>query len=126
MSCPAGDETRGVQDARAAKKDAKKAAKALQRAKREGTVQCGSKSCTLCSSEADLLIRCRVDESRQWHMVCGACWKSVSGGVADGDSSHPHYQVPHSLSVSLLSVCPQLTMSGKYGGLWKNRHDGPT
>ena len=34
-------------------------------------------------------------------MVCGRCWKDVSGGVPDGDASHPHYQ---------------------YGGLWKNRN----
>jgi hypothetical protein len=35
-------------------------------------------------------------------MVCGKCWKDVSGGgVVDGDATHPYYQ---------------------YGGLWKNRH----
>lgn len=30
----------------------------------------------------------------------GKCWNDVSGGVVDGDSSHPFY---------------------RYGGLWKNR-----
>jgi hypothetical protein len=33
-------------------------------------------------------------------MVCGRCWKHVSGGKTDGDAEHPHYA---------------------YGGLWKNR-----
>ena len=34
-------------------------------------------------------------------MVCGSCWKEVSGGVVDGDEQHPDY---------------------RYGGLWKNLH----
>lgn len=34
-------------------------------------------------------------------MVCGKCWKTVSGGVVDGDNDHPYY---------------------RYGGLWKNLH----
>jgi len=42
----------------------------------------------------------QTDGTRQWRMVCGRCWRNVSGGVADGDSQHPHY---------------------RYGGLWKNR-----
>ena len=33
-------------------------------------------------------------------MVCGKCWRDVSGGVVDGDDAHPFY---------------------RYGGLWKNR-----
>ena len=41
-----------------------------------------------------------TDESRDWNMVCGRCWKDVSGGVVDGDIAHPFY---------------------RYGGLWKNR-----
>ncbi len=45
--------------------------------------------------------RCQVDASLQWHMVCGACWKTVSGGSIDGSPTHPHY---------------------RYGGLWKNHH----
>ena len=51
----------------------------------------------------DLLIRCTVDESGKWNMMCGKCWRGASGGVADGDADHPHY---------------------KYGGLWKNRRAG--
>lgn len=60
----------------------------------------GRKDCTLCHKSKDLLIRCKVDASGTWHMVCGKCWKDVSGGVPDGDLDHPYYF---------------------YGGLWKNR-----
>ena len=61
----------------------------------------GSKRCDRCeTSGQDLLIRCRVDASGRWNMVCGRCWKHVSGGKTDGDAEHPHYA---------------------YGGLWKNR-----
>jgi hypothetical protein len=42
----------------------------------------------------------QTDGTQQWRMVCGRCWRTVSGGVADGDAQHPHY---------------------RYGGLWKNR-----
>ena len=60
----------------------------------------GQKDCTLCSRPVDLLVRCTVDASGKWEMVCGRCWRDVSGGVTDGDAAHPHY---------------------RYGGLWKNR-----
>jgi hypothetical protein len=84
------------------RKAQKKAVKAAKRARREGTAprEQGQKSCDLCSKSVDLLIRCRIDETREWRMVCGKCWKGVSGGVTDGDKDHPHYQ---------------------YGGLWKKR-----
>eukprot|EP00967_Tisochrysis_lutea_P042603 scaffold51258_cov35-Tisochrysis_lutea.AAC.1 len=84
------------------RKAQKKAAKAARRARREGRAphEQGQKDCDLCSKGVDLLIRCRIDETRQWKMVCGKCWKGVSGGVTDGDKDHPHYQ---------------------YGGLWKKR-----
>jgi len=81
------------------RKSAKKAMKAARRAKREGKSD-GRKPCDLCGRPVDLLVRCRVDETRAWRMVCGTCWHSVSGGVPDGDALHPHYQ---------------------YGGLWRNR-----
>ena len=42
----------------------------------------------------------QTDETKAWRMVCGKCWRGVSGGVVDGDKAHPHY---------------------RYGGLWKNR-----
>lgn len=60
----------------------------------------GSKQCDKCRVFVDKLIRCRIDASRQWRMICDGCWPSVSGGVTDGDDAHPYYQ---------------------YGGLWKNR-----
>ena len=84
------------------RKAAKKAATALRRAKRQGEApsEMGQKSCDLCSRGVDLLIRCQIDESRAWKMVCGKCWNGVSGGVPDGDAQHPHY---------------------RYGGLWKKR-----
>ena len=80
----------------------KKAMKAARRAKREGRApkDVGNKPCDLCGRSVDMLIRCRIDETRAWKMVCGRCWKGVSGGVTDGDAQHPHYA---------------------YGGLWRNR-----
>ena len=87
---------------RAARQAAKKRVKAERRAKREGHADdsVGQKECSVCAKSVDLLIRCTIDESQQWTMVCGRCWKDVSGGVVDGDANHPHY---------------------RYGGLWKNR-----
>lgn len=87
-------------DPRAARKAAKKVAKLERRAKREGRVDHGQKDCDLCQKSVDLLIRCTIDASGDWKMVCGKCWHQVSGGVVDGDTDHPHY---------------------RYGGLWKNR-----
>jgi hypothetical protein len=91
-----------AEDARQQRKAAAKAAKALTRAKREGNApsETGQKSCDLCGRGSDLLVRCQTDVSQAWRMVCGKCWKKVSGGQVDGDASHPHY---------------------RYGGLWKNR-----
>ena len=91
-----------VLDARAARKAAKKQKKAQRRAQREGRADpsVGQKPCTVCGKSTDLLIRCQIDVTQQWHMVCGKCWHNVSGGVVDGSPNHPHY---------------------KYGGLWKNR-----
>jgi hypothetical protein len=86
---------------KAARKAAKKLAKAELRARRQGAdLSHGQKDCTICDKSVDLLIRCTVDASQEWKMVCGTCWTTVSGGVADGDIEHPHY---------------------RYGGLWKNR-----
>jgi len=88
---------------KAERKAAKKATKAAKRAKREGNAPDSvvQKPCDLCDRGRDLLIRCQIDETKSWKMVCGKCWKDVSGGVVDGDKSHPHYT---------------------YGGLWKNRN----
>ena len=91
-----------VLDAKARRKAEKKRKKAERRAQREGRgdPSAGQKQCTICGKSVDLLIRCQIDESQTWHMSCGKCWNDVSGGVVDGDDSHPHY---------------------RYGGLWKNR-----
>lgn len=87
---------------RKARKEAVKQQKAARRAQREGAdTEVGRKPCDLCSQPKDTLIRCQIDESARWHMVCGRCWKDVSGGVVDGDADHPHY---------------------RYGGLWRNLH----
>ena len=85
-------------------KEAVKAQKRERRLKRMGQApsDVGRKPCDLCGKRVDLLIRCTVDETQQFKMVCGKCWPSVSGGVPDGVSqTHPHY---------------------RYGGLWKNRN----
>ncbi|KAH9845866.1 Mediator of RNA polymerase II transcription subunit 14 [Teratosphaeria destructans] len=63
------------------------------------------KPCTLCQTPRDVLVRCQIDETSKWHMVCpGSCWKQVSGGVVDGDKAEEH-------------------RSYKYGGMWKNKHE---
>jgi len=91
-----------VKLAKIERKLAKKLKKAQRRAEREGRGDstAGQKNCDICVKSVDLLIRCTIDETAQWQMVCGRCWKDVSGGVVDGDHHHPHY---------------------RYGGLWKNR-----
>ncbi|KAK3696299.1 hypothetical protein LTR37_018035 [Vermiconidia calcicola] len=64
-----------------------------------------SKPCTLCSQPRDVLVRCQIDETGQWHFVCpGKCWKRVSGGVVDGDQAVEHRFY-------------------RYGGMWKNKHE---
>lgn len=88
---------------RKARKEARKAQKRERRAQRQGLgdQDAGRKTCALCGSRVDLLIRCMYRRGQSdWSMVCGKCWHQVSGGVADGDANHPHY---------------------RYGGLWKNR-----
>lgn len=81
------------------RKALKKEVKAQKRAKRQGLIDVG-KPCNLCEKNVQLLIRCRVDSTLAWNMVCGSCWTRVSGGVVDGDTDHPWYT---------------------YGGLWKSR-----
>eukprot|EP01079_Euglenida_sp_SAG-EU17-18_P004324 gene4324-4603_t len=74
------------------RKAAKKAAKAFKRAQREGAGPVpGSKPCSMCHRDVDLLIRCTYDASGSWKMVCGKCWHVASGGVVDGDKDHPYY-----------------------------------
>ena len=95
---PASRAGRSTKPGREDRKAAKAAAKAATRAKRDaGGI--ALKRCDLCGHERALLYRCTVDASQAWRFVCaGACWDSVSGGVADGAPSHPHY---------------------RYGGTWK-------
>lgn len=60
------------------------------------------KPCDLCHEPNDVLVRCQIDETTTWHLVCPKrCWRTVSGGVVDGSLDHPHYE---------------------YGGMWKNKH----
>jgi hypothetical protein len=79
------------------RKQRKKELKAHKRARRAGEIL-NLKPCDLCKRDRDLLVRCQIDETEAWRMVCGRCWREVSGGVVDGDAAHPHY---------------------RYGGLWK-------
>ena len=62
-----------------------------------------SKPCDLCNAPKDVLVRCQIDETHQWRFVCpGKCWRLVSGGEVDGPDK-PFY---------------------RYGGMWKNKHEG--
>lgn len=92
-----------TENAKARRKEARKAAKATKRAVREGRADptVGQKNCDLCQRSANTLVRCQVDSTAQWKLVCGRCWKTdqVAGGVVDGSGSNVHY---------------------RYGGLWKN------
>lgn len=88
------------QELRRAQKHAVKAERRAQRNGLADAVVSKQKPCHECARGADLLVRCTVDASQKWHLLCGRCWKKASGGVPDGDASHPHY---------------------RYGGLWKNR-----
>jgi len=92
-----------INEERAFRKAAKKERKAERRAIREGRADPthGQKRCDVCDKSVDLLVRCQVDATLKWTMVCGKCWHAVSGGVVDGNpDTHPYY---------------------RYGGLWKNR-----
>ena len=64
------------------------------------------KPCTLCSKPQPVLVRCQIDASGTWHLVCpGKCWTSVSGGTIDAAGHRdefPYY---------------------RYGGMWKNKHE---
>jgi len=61
----------------------------------------GNKLCDKCGKSRAMLIRCQIDSGKRWNMICvEGCWRSVSGGVADGTAEFPYYN---------------------YGGVWKNR-----
>lgn len=86
------------------RKQRKQALKAERRAKKEMTPQekadSKRKQCDVCTKSVNLLVRCTIDFTQSWKMLCGRCWRDASGGVPDGDADHPFY---------------------RYGGLWKNR-----
>lgn len=92
----------GSREWRKAQRKADKLERRVQREREDSDLDAdnGKKTCDVCTKRVDLLIRCTVDASREWKMVCRKCWDGVSGGVTDGDAQHPHYT---------------------YGGLWKNR-----
>ena len=85
------------------RKERKKQMKKERRAQREGNhdKSVGRKDCDTCKTSSDLLVRCRIDATKSWNLICGSCWNKYSGGVPDGDLKHPYYV---------------------YGGLWKNLH----
>ena len=93
---PSKKGTQGRKEKKEARKRNKQLVKEQKKARRAKGPRL--KPCDLCHVNKDLLIRCIIDDTNKWHMVCGKCWKDVSGGVVDGDSNHPHY---------------------RYGGLWK-------
>lgn len=71
--------------------------------KRNNSPSSHRKPCDLCHRPKDVLVRCRIDETLEWKLVCTSkCWKQVSGGEIDGPD-YPYY---------------------KYGGMWKNKHAG--
>ena len=92
-----------VQQLRKERKKRKKLLQKNKRAKREGRQDpsIGRKDCQTCAKASDVLVRCRIDATKNWFLICGKCWNKYSGGVPDGDLKHPHY-------------C--------YGGVWKNLH----
>ena len=88
---------------RALRKQRAKESKRQRRLKREGKAgsEDGNKDCEKCGKSSQVLIRCQYDETKLWRLVCGTCWREVSGGVPDGRGEEfPFY---------------------RYGGLWKNR-----
>ncbi len=101
------------------------------------------KPCTRCGKLCDVRVRCQVDETGTWHLVCpGKCWKGVSGGVVDGktlpDSNQSAINTRRYSSLTRAEEFPSCTgtssdeTSGdkteehkhyKYGGMWKNKHE---
>ena len=72
--------------------------------KRSNSPSSHRKSCDLCHNMCDVLVRCRIDKTLIWHLVCTSkCWKQVSGGEIDGGPGKSYYQ---------------------YGGMWKNKLAG--
>ncbi|PRP88447.1 hypothetical protein PROFUN_03164 [Planoprotostelium fungivorum] len=85
------------------KRDRKKAAREAKKSNRQGSdssVEASRKPCDLCHEKRDVLVRCMIDDSEQWKLICTkGCWQKVSGGQVDGVKEKEHY---------------------RYGGMWKN------
>lgn len=68
------------------------------------------KECTLCHTLRQVLVRCQIDETQQWHFVCpGKCWKSVSGGVEDAkglEGQYPYYRYGGMVCEALIFILP--------------------
>lgn len=83
--------------------ESKEPKRSTRQSKRSVSPSAYRKPCDLCHAPKDVLVRCRIDETQDWHFVCTSkCWKEVSGDVIDGPD-HADY---------------------KYGGMWKNKHAG--
>ncbi len=99
------DEERRKDEKRQHKQSVKEAKKAV-RAGELGSIAATRKACDICERLCDLLVRCQVDETCQWKMVCvKGCWQAASGNQVDGTKEKPFY---------------------RYGGVWKNRRAGIT
>ena len=46
--------------------------------------QVGSRANAWVTDIGSARVRCQVDESRAWRMVCGRCWRDAGRGQADG------------------------------------------
>ncbi len=85
--------------------EAKRARKKKSR-ERKGDADAAMKPCDACARKRDVLVRCRSSNASEWRMLCGKCWRDVSGGVVDGTPDNEGYA---------------------YGGMWKNmRREGAT
>ena len=79
------------------------ASTATKTSKRSNSPSSHRKPCDICHKLCDVLVRCRIDETLKWCLVCtSGCWQDVSGGQVDGPDK-PFYQ---------------------YGGMWKNKVAG--
>lgn len=73
-------------------KNHKKQVKLLNKAKRAGEVDIGSKQCDICQNMRDVLVRCTIDETCQYKMVCTrGCWQKISGNTIDGSEDKEDY-----------------------------------
>jgi len=128
---------RADDDARAARKAAKKQAKADKRAKREGTLASGSKDCDLCQLPKDMLIRCVP-------CLAGREPPAVSGAPGAGVGLLPRAawlcrcMVDESRAWRMVCTKCWPGVSGgvedgdedhphyRYGGIWKNKSASST